>query len=161
MLGAGRQGFHATRNNKGGRLAAMNFHSWSEVAVFDFLSFWIRIPPARIALSATIVHPLGTPLHTKLLGARDTRLRTAIPPAASIKQSTIIVSDQADHDFCRDFSVLLRDLPLSWVILEQDELPESTRDMNIVFAGTPDSSHAAPLLEKYLAPVLLQRSLWG
>ena len=62
-------------------------------------------------------------------------------------ENTVILSNETDASFCKDFSVLLRQTSLQWIVLDSAEVPESARDKNIILIGRPDAEHAEFNLE--------------
>ena len=60
-------------------------------------------------------------------------------------ENTVILSNETDASFCRDFSVLLKNLRVEWVILDTAEVPESVRDKNLVIVGRPDAIPDEPM----------------
>jgi hypothetical protein len=65
-------------------------------------------------------------------------------------ENTVILSNQVDARFARDFSVLLKHLRLDWEILESAVLPESVTDKNLVIIGHPDAEYTGDLIRELL-----------
>ena len=59
-------------------------------------------------------------------------------PGNLLPTNTIIIANETDARFIQDFSLLLRQLRLEWVILEDSVLPESVKDKNLILLGHPD-----------------------
>ena len=55
-----------------------------------------------------------------------------------LPNNTILIANEMDARFSQDFSVLLRQLRLEWVILDGSVLPESVKDKNLILLGHPD-----------------------
>ncbi len=66
--------------------------------------------------------------------------------------NTVIVADWADATFSRDYSVLLSQLRLEWIILDSPALPESVRDKNILLLVRPDAPFSGSILQRLLPP---------
>ena len=53
--------------------------------------------------------------------------------------NTVVISNETDESFCRDFSPFLNIVSLDWVILKERNLPESVKEKNIIIIGGPDA----------------------
>ena len=65
-------------------------------------------------------------------------------------ENAVILSNETDASFCRDFSVLLKNLRVEWVILDTAEVPESVRDKNLIIVGRPDSEYTGKLITELI-----------
>lgn len=65
--------------------------------------------------------------------------------------NTVILSNQSDSSFTRDFSVLLKRLRLEWIILDSAMVPDSIKDKNIIILGHPDSEYTGQVLREMLS----------
>ncbi len=82
-------------------------------------------------------------------------LRAAGPAQAAATfspENTVIVADWADATFSQDYSVLLSQLRLEWIILDSPALPESVRDKNILLLVRPDAPFSGSILQRLLPP---------
>ncbi len=61
-------------------------------------------------------------------------------------ENTVILSNETDAPFCRDFSVLLKNLRVEWVVLDTAEVPETVRDKNLVIVGRPDAEYTGDII---------------
>ena len=77
-------------------------------------------------------------------------LVTRAQPIELTPENTVILSNETDGAFCRDFSVLLKNLRVEWVVLDTAEVPESVRDKNLVIVGRPDSEYTGKLLTELI-----------
>ena len=57
-------------------------------------------------------------------------------------ENTVILSNQTDESFCKDFSVLLRRLTPEWIVLESPSIPEAVKDRNLIIIGELDAELA-------------------
>jgi hypothetical protein len=64
--------------------------------------------------------------------------------------NTVILASEADARFSRDFSILLKQLRVEWIVLDRPVVPESVRDQNLVILGHPDAVHTGELLRSLL-----------
>jgi len=67
-------------------------------------------------------------------------------PIELTPENTVILSNETDASFCRDFSVLLKNLRVEWVILDTAEVPESVRDKNLIIVGRPDAEYTGDII---------------
>lgn len=65
-------------------------------------------------------------------------------------ENTVILSNETDASFLRDFSVILKRLRSEWVILESAEVPESVRDKNLIIIGELDAEYTGALMREFL-----------
>ena len=66
-------------------------------------------------------------------------------------ENTVILSNETDASFCRDFSVILRRVRHEWVILENAEVPESVRDRNLIIIGELDAEYTGAIIREFLS----------
>jgi len=67
-------------------------------------------------------------------------------PIELTPENTVILSNETDGSFCRDFSVLLKNLRVEWIILDTAEVPESVRDKNLIIVGRPDAEYTGDII---------------
>ena len=89
---------------------------------------------------------VGFPIHDN---ADDCQAQTTGPGNVA-PRNTVILANQADARFGRDFSVLLRHLRLEWVILDSPVLPDSVRDKNLILLGHPDAAYSGEIIRGLL-----------
>jgi len=65
-------------------------------------------------------------------------------------ENTIILSNETDASFCKDFSVLLKRVRPEWVILDTAEVPESVRDRNLIIIGELDAEYTGHIIKELL-----------
>ncbi|HEY71124.1 MAG TPA: hypothetical protein G4O08_11130 [Anaerolineae bacterium] len=65
-------------------------------------------------------------------------------------ENTIIVGNEMDARFSRDFSVLLKRLRLEWILLESTDIPASIQDKNWIVLGHPDAEYSGDLIRELL-----------
>jgi hypothetical protein len=71
-------------------------------------------------------------------------------PGNLLPNNTIIITNETDARFSQDFSLLLRQLRLEWVILEDPVLPESVWDKNLILMGHPDAAYTGEIIREIL-----------
>lgn len=64
--------------------------------------------------------------------------------------NTVIVANETDARFSRDFSVLLKHLRVEWVVLDSEIVPYSIRDKNVVLLGHPDALYSGEIIHGML-----------
>lgn len=64
--------------------------------------------------------------------------------------NTIILSNAADGQFCRDFSPLLKRLAAPWLILDGPKVPEEARDRNVIIVGRTQAEHTSEVFSQLL-----------
>jgi len=79
---------------------------------------------------------VGLPI---FVNADETQAHAAEPSNVT-PENTVILANQTDARFSQDFSVLLSQLRLEWVILDGAVLPESVKDKNLILLGHPDAA---------------------
>ncbi len=65
-------------------------------------------------------------------------------------ENTVILSNETDGSFCRDFSVLLKGLRLEWVTLDTAEVPESARDKNLIIVGRLNAEYTGDMITELI-----------
>lgn len=65
-------------------------------------------------------------------------------------ENTVILSNETDESFCRDFSILLRRVQPEWFILDTAEMPESVRDKNLIIIGELDADYTGAIIQELL-----------
>jgi len=65
-------------------------------------------------------------------------------------ENTVILSNETDESFCRDFSVLLKRVRPEWVILDSAVIPESARDKNLIIIGEVDAEYTGAVIKEFL-----------
>jgi hypothetical protein len=71
-------------------------------------------------------------------------------PGNLLPNNTIIITNEMDAHFSLDFSLLLSQLRLEWVILDGPALPESVRDKNLILLGHPDAAYSGEVIRGIL-----------
>ncbi|MEA3438900.1 MAG: S41 family peptidase, partial [Chloroflexota bacterium] len=71
-------------------------------------------------------------------------------PGNLLPNNTIIIANEMDARFSQDFSLLLRQLRLEWVILDGTVLPESVWDKNLILIGHPDAAYTGEIIRGIL-----------
>ena len=71
-------------------------------------------------------------------------------PIELTSENTVILSNETDGSFCRDFSALLKSLRIEWVILDTAEAPESVRDKNLIIVGRPDAEYTGDIITELI-----------
>jgi len=71
-------------------------------------------------------------------------------PGNLLPNNTIIIAYETDARFSQDFSLLLRQLRLEWVILDGTVLPESVWDKNLILMGHPDAAYTGEIIRGIL-----------
>jgi hypothetical protein len=74
----------------------------------------------------------------------------AAGPGEVTPENTVILANETDARFSQDFSLLLRQLRLEWVILESPVLPESVWDKNLILLGHPDAAYTGEIIQEIL-----------
>jgi hypothetical protein len=64
--------------------------------------------------------------------------------------NTVILANQADAHFSRDFSALLESLRLAWVIADDASVPDSIKDKNLILLGRLDAAYTGVILRGML-----------
>ncbi|MFQ5820471.1 MAG: S41 family peptidase [Candidatus Heimdallarchaeota archaeon] len=67
-----------------------------------------------------------------------------------IPENTVILSNETDEAFYKDFSVLLRRVRPEWILLDAAEVPESVRDKNLIIIGELDSEYTGTIITEFL-----------
>ena len=60
--------------------------------------------------------------------------------------NTVILANQVDARFSRDYSALLKHLRLEWVILEGATVPDAVRGKHVILLGRLDAAHSGEIL---------------
>lgn len=78
-------------------------------------------------------------------------------PGSMSPDNTVILSNEIDARFSRDFSVLLKHLRLEWVVLDSATVPDSILDKNVVLIGHPDSEYSGQVIHGILTAEEVER----
>lgn len=68
----------------------------------------------------------------------------------SIKLSpndTVILSNEVDAKFVRDYSVLLKNLKPDWIIMKKNVVPDSIKTKNVIVIGHPDAKYVGDVIQ--------------
>ncbi|MGB2895042.1 MAG: S41 family peptidase, partial [Anaerolineales bacterium] len=76
----------------------------------------------------------------------------AAEPGDVTPENTVILANQTDARFSQDFSLLLSQLRLEWVILDGPVSPESVWDKNLILLGHPDAAYTGEIIRGILTP---------
>jgi hypothetical protein len=74
----------------------------------------------------------------------------AAGPGDVAPENTVILANQTDARFSQDYSSLLSQLRLEWVILEDPVLPEAVWDKNLILLGHPDAVYTGEIIREIL-----------
>lgn len=66
-------------------------------------------------------------------------------------ENTVILSNETDESFCKDFSVLLRRLKPEWIVLDNAGVPESVREKNLIILGGLHSEYTGNIIKEFLS----------
>ncbi len=66
-------------------------------------------------------------------------------------ENTVILANETDARFSRDFSVLLDSLRLEWVVVDSVDVPDAVRDRNLILLGRPDAAYTGEIIRSLLA----------
>jgi hypothetical protein len=78
-------------------------------------------------------------------------LHLQMPSGDLTPENTVVLANEIDARFSRDFSVLLESLRLEWVIVNSATVPDSIKDRNLVLVGRLDAAHTGEILRSMLA----------
>jgi hypothetical protein len=98
--------------------------------IFVLILFYISIP---------------TPISANSIG------RQILSPTDLKPSNTVILSNQSDARFSRDFSVLLKNLRLDWMIVDSTVVPDSIKHKNLILLGHPDSEFTGQVMREMLS----------
>ena len=65
--------------------------------------------------------------------------------------NTVVISNETDESFCRDFSPFLKKLSLEWIILKEKTLPDSVKEKNLIIIGGPDAEIVGDIVTDILS----------
>ncbi len=102
-----------------------------------------RILAVMIALALSATMPV--------IGSAHRGVGPQVEDHGITPENIVIVSNQLDARFSRDFSVLLKHLRLEWVILTSGFLPESVTEKNLLIIGHPDAEFTGDLIRQLLS----------
>jgi len=71
-------------------------------------------------------------------------------PGEVTPENTVLLANATDARFSQDFSLLLRQLRLEWVILDGTVLSESVSDKNLILIGHPDAAYTGEIISGIL-----------
>jgi hypothetical protein len=66
--------------------------------------------------------------------------------------NTVILANESDASFCRDFSVLLKELRVEWVILNAPEIPAGVQDKHLIIVGRPEAEQTGEIIAGLITP---------
>ena len=94
---------------------------------------------------------MGIPIPVNALGNHERRSESG----NVFPENTLIIANEMDARFSRDFSVLLKHLRLEWVVIDSATVPDFINDKNLVLIGHPDAVYTGELMQKVLTPLRL------
>jgi hypothetical protein len=62
----------------------------------------------------------------------------------------VILSNETDASFCRDFSILLDRVRCEWVVLDRVDIPAHVRDNNLIIIGGLDAEYTGDIIKEFL-----------
>jgi hypothetical protein len=62
----------------------------------------------------------------------------------------VILSNETDASFCRDFSILLDRVRCEWVVLDRVDIPVHVRDNNLIIIGGLDAEYTGDIIKTFL-----------
>ena len=65
-------------------------------------------------------------------------------------ENTVIISNETDASFCKDFSVLLGRVRCEWVVLDSADIPVFVRDRNLIIIGGLDAEYTGDIIKTFL-----------
>jgi len=71
-------------------------------------------------------------------------------PGNLMPGNTVILANESDSQFSRDFSGLLKHLRLEWVVLDSAAVPDSIQDKNLILLGHPDAEYTGDVIRGML-----------
>jgi hypothetical protein len=74
----------------------------------------------------------------------------ATEPTNLTPDNTIILANETDARFSRDYSTLLKNLRIEWTVLDSADVPDSVKDKNLVLLGHPDAIHSGDVIRALL-----------
>ena len=77
--------------------------------------------------------------------------RQMINSTEMMPSNTVILSNQYDARFSQDYSILLKQLRLEWIVLDSAVLPDSIKDKNLILLGHPDSEFSGQVIREILS----------
>jgi hypothetical protein len=102
----------------------------------------IKLPAILILLALCFAIPTS--------GIADGSHDQLTEPGNLLPNNTILIANEMDARFSQDFSLLLRQLRLEWVILDGSVLPESVKDKNLILLGHPDDVVTGEIIRRIL-----------
>jgi len=73
-----------------------------------------------------------------------------LPSGELTPHSTVILANKLDARFSRDFSTLLKQLSLRWVIVDSATVPDTVRDKNLILLGRLDATYTGEIIRELL-----------
>jgi C-terminal processing protease CtpA/Prc len=65
-------------------------------------------------------------------------------------ENTVIISNETDESFCKDFSIILRRARPQWIVLETSTIPQSIMESNLIIIGTLEGEYTGDIIEELL-----------
>jgi hypothetical protein len=65
-------------------------------------------------------------------------------------ENTVILANQTDARFTRDYSVLLKSLRLEWVIADSAVVPDSAKDNNLILVARGNAAYTGEIMRRLL-----------
>lgn len=86
------------------------------------------------------------------LPSREVHASSPAGAAELTPANTALLSDVTAQSFCQDFSPLLRDIGLEWILLEAAEAPEEARNKNLIIVGELRAGPVENLIAGLITP---------
>jgi hypothetical protein len=78
--------------------------------------------------------------------------------SALLPTDTVIVANESDAAFCRDFAPSLARLSPQWIIVHEPRVPKAVFLKYVVIIGRPDSPNTGALIQGLMTPDQLARA---
>jgi hypothetical protein len=100
-----------------------------------------RSPKSLIATIAMAICALSFPGHSSAHGCG-----IGTPSGYHRPDNTVILANQVDARFGRDYSMLLKHLRLEWVVLDSAAVPDAVKDKNLILLGRLDAAYTGEIM---------------
>jgi hypothetical protein len=77
-------------------------------------------------------------------------LAQTTPPGEVMPENIAILANEVDARFSRDFSILLKQLRVEWIVLDSAAVPEAVHDRNLIILGHPDDAYTGDIIQGLL-----------
>ena len=106
-----------------------------------------RICKSLVAIPVLLIIAL-LPFSSQILAS--SQFSSPVATSQLSPENTVILANKVDARFCRDYSILLKNLRLEWIILDSLMVPDAVKNKNIIIIGRLDATYTGEIMREVM-----------